>query len=155
MVPPEILNNYAVMLMEVGKQEEAKTVLLEALKNCEGLRGENEDLRLRALTITTRFNLGCCLQNQNNIGEASEIFKAITREEPSYQDAHIRLAYLAKKRGDFIRAIQHVDCAMANALQKPPHSKPVNLHCIRGRFLVEMGRQEDGKKEFQQAMVLS
>lgn len=44
---------------------------------------------------------------------------------------------------------------MTNAIQKPPHSKPVNLHCIKGRLLVDMGRLEEGKKEFTKAMDLS
>lgn len=107
MVPPELLNNYAVLLIETGKIAEAKRVLEEALANCESQQkaGGSEDLRLRALKITNRFNLGCCLESENNIGDATDMFKAITQEEPSYQDAYIRLANLAKRRGDFGRAI--------------------------------------------------
>lgn len=62
---------------------------------------------------------------------------------------------MAKGRGDFGRAIQYIDQAMANSIQKPPHSKPVNLHCIKGRLLLDMGRVEEGKKEFTRAMELS
>lgn len=90
MVPPELLNNYAVLLMETNKQAEAKRILDEALKNCQTLQAQDaEDIRLKALTITTKFNLGCCLQAQNNIGEATEIFKTVTKEEPSYTDAYV------------------------------------------------------------------
>lgn len=89
------------------------------------------------------------------MGEATEIFKALTKEEPSYIDAYVRLAYLAKKRGDLNRALQYVDNAMSNAIHKPPHSKPVNLLCIRGRMLADMGRLEESKQEFQKAMELS
>lgn len=37
MVPPELLNNFAVLLMEANKHTEAKKVLEEAVKNCEQL----------------------------------------------------------------------------------------------------------------------
>jgi len=57
--------------------------------------GNAEDKRLLALRITLRFNLACSYDTASRIGEASEIFKQITREEPSYTDAYMRLAYLA------------------------------------------------------------
>jgi tetratricopeptide (TPR) repeat protein len=157
MVPPELLNNYAVLLMEHNKNGEAKKVLTEALNNCESLQqnGGAEDIRLKALKITTRFNLACCLENENNIGEATEILKALTKEEPSYTDAYVRLAQLAKKRGDLQRAIQYIDSALQNAIQKPPHSKPVNLLCIRGKLLVDMGKLDEAKQEYVKAMELS
>jgi hypothetical protein len=86
MVPPELLNNFAVMLMDADRNTEAKRILDEALTNCEVLKKAHgaDDLRLKALTITTKFNFACCLESDNNIGDASEIFKAITQEEPSY-----------------------------------------------------------------------
>jgi hypothetical protein len=37
MVPPELLNNLAVLLIESKKNAEAKKVLEEALRNCETL----------------------------------------------------------------------------------------------------------------------
>jgi RNA polymerase-associated protein CTR9 len=156
MVPPELLNNYAVLLTETNKNHEAKKVLDEALANCEKmLAQDSEDIRLKALKITTKFNLACCIEVLNNIGEATEIFKDVTKEEPSYTDAYIRLAYLAKRRGDLARAIGYVDTAITNSVQKPPHSKPVNLFCLRGKLLVEKGRLDEAKREFQKAMEMS
>jgi len=35
MIPPELLNNYAVLLTEINKHQEAKKILDEALLNCE------------------------------------------------------------------------------------------------------------------------
>jgi hypothetical protein len=79
MVPPELLNNYAVLLTEINKHQDAKKVLDEALQNCEKMLAQDqEDIRLKALKITTMFNLGCCIEALNNIGEATEIFKAVT-----------------------------------------------------------------------------
>jgi hypothetical protein len=37
MVPPELLNNTAVLLLEIGKIAEAKVYLDEALDNCSKL----------------------------------------------------------------------------------------------------------------------
>jgi hypothetical protein len=67
------------MLMEAAKHADAKRVLEEALANCETQQkaGGSEDLRLRALKITTKFNLGCCLESEKSIGEATEVFKTI------------------------------------------------------------------------------
>ena len=38
-----------------------------------------------------------------------EIFKAIIREEPSYTDAYMKLAYRAQRRGDMKRAIDYIE----------------------------------------------
>ena len=118
MIPPEILNNLAVLLIESNNNNEAKKNLEEALMNCEILqnKGDAEDKRLQALKITIQFNLACCLENENKIGEASELFKFLIKEEPSYTDAYIRLAYLARKRGDFARAIEYIDIAKNNQI---------------------------------------
>lgn len=43
--------------------------------------------------------------------EATEIYKKIVEEEPTYTDAYLRLSYLAKKRGDPKRSIDYVDQA--------------------------------------------
>ena len=83
----------------------------EALSNCDKLlaQGNAKDKRVTALRLTIRFNLACCYDNASRIGEASEMFKAIIREEPSYTDAYMRLAYLAQRRGDLKRAIDYIE----------------------------------------------
>jgi Tfp pilus assembly protein PilF len=83
--------------------------LEEALANCEKLTSDSSgDLRLSALKITTKFNLACCIEHEN-VAEATEIYKSLIKEEPSYTDAYIRLAYLAKRRGDLVKAVNYVD----------------------------------------------
>ena len=69
----------------------------EAHKNCVKLLAESgvEDKRLKALHVTVKFNLACCHEKASRIGEASEMFKGIIRDEPTYTDAYMRLAYLA------------------------------------------------------------
>lgn len=83
----------------------------EALDNCDRLlkEGNPGDKRLTALRINIRFNLACSYDKASRIGEASEIFKSIIAEVPTYTDAYMRLAYLAKRRGDIKRALGYID----------------------------------------------
>lgn len=63
MVPPELLNNTAVLLLEIGKIKEARVYLDEALTNCKKLLEiKSDDQRVQALYLTTRFNLGYLLE---------------------------------------------------------------------------------------------
>ena len=65
------------------------------------------------------FNVACCHDNETRIGKASEIYKEIVAEEPGYTDAYLRLAFLAKGRGDMKRAIEYIDTAK-NKLRENP-----------------------------------
>lgn len=42
-------------------------------------------------------------------GEASELYKRIIVDEPAYVDAYLRLAYLARNRGDMKRAMDYIE----------------------------------------------
>mgnify|MGYP006101763277 FL=1 len=126
MVPPELLNNTGVLMMETDRHQEAEINLQEALKNVEKMidvsnvsttpadEEPQKDKRLMALRLNIRFNLACCLENAHKIGEATERFRALIKDEPSYTDAYLRLAYLARARGDVKRALDYVDSARAN-----------------------------------------
>lgn len=126
----------------------------EAIENCDKLlkEGNADDKRLLALRITLRFNLACSYDTASRIGEASEIFKQITREEPSYTDAYMRLAYLAQRRGDFKRAIEYIDSGKSNKSKDPNQSLPTKLYCMKGRILQDQGMFEEAYKEYQKAL---
>jgi len=83
----------------------------EALVNCDTLlkQSKSEDKRLQALQLTIKFNLACCHDKASRIGEASEMFKGIIKEQSAYTDAYMRLAYLARRRGDHKRAMEYID----------------------------------------------
>lgn len=67
----------------------------ESLKNCDKLLTlEKNEPRVKALHLTTRFNLGYCLEHQSKFEQAVEIYSAIKQEEPTYTDAYLRLAYM-------------------------------------------------------------
>ena len=111
MIPPELLNNLGVLMLEDDREADALNHLQEALTNCEDLlsKGNSEDKRLLALQLHIKFNLACCHDKASRIGEASEMFKSIIKQEPSYTDAYMRLAYLAERRGDLKRAIEYIE----------------------------------------------
>jgi len=111
MIPPELLNNLGVLMLQESRDEDALKNFEEGLSNCDKLLelGNSEDKRLLALRLTVKFNLACCHNKASRIGEASEMYKAIIQEEPSYTEAYMKLAYLAQRRGDLKRAIDYIE----------------------------------------------
>jgi hypothetical protein len=77
MIPPELLNNMAVLMLEQNRTSEAENILAEAIKNCEILLRENTDDRVKAISLTVRFNQAWCLEQNRQIAQATEIYKAI------------------------------------------------------------------------------
>ena len=77
MLPPELLNNYAVLMQREKRSDEAVKILSEALSNIEKLLEESNkgDNRVKALRHTIRFNLACCYDDANRIGEATDLLK--------------------------------------------------------------------------------
>ena len=158
MIPPELLNNLGVLMMQENRDAEAMKNFDEALTNCEKLLSESqdtEDRRLQAMRISVRFNTACCHDKASRVGEASEIYKSIIREEPSYTDAYMRLAYLAQRRGDMKRALDYIEQGKANHPKSENHSLPTKLYCMKGRLLTEMGQLQEAYKEYREGLDLS
>ena len=55
----------------------------------------------------------------------------------------MRLAYLARLRGDLYRCLHWIDEA-----SKSKAKAPVNQHCLKGKILFEMGKLNDSGNEF-------
>jgi len=64
---------------------------------------------VRAIRLTIRFNQAWLLEQQKKIADATELYKSILAEEPTYTDAYLRLAILAKQRGDTKRSLDYTD----------------------------------------------
>ena len=129
----------------------------EALKNCDRLLTESgvQDKRVRALQITIRFNMACCHEKACRIGEASEMLKSIIKDEPSYTDAYMRIAYLAKRRGDMKRALEYIEQGKQNHSRSDNRALPIKLYCMKGRLLTDLGRFQEAFKEFHKALEMS
>ena len=155
MVPPEILNNLGVLMQKEDKDTEARKFYEEALANCEKLLkqsgSESEgaaDKRVQALHLTIRFNLACCHDKASRIGEASEMFKGIIKEQPAYIDAIMRLAYLAKRRGDNKRALEYIEQGKQALNKYDKKVAPTKLFCMKGRFLTDTGNLKEAFGEY-------
>ena len=111
-VSPDLYNNIGVLRLEVGKIKEAQDAFQKAISNCQQLLTiRKDDSRIKAIMITSRFNLAYWYEQHNQFGEATDLYKQIIKEEPCYVDAYIRLAYLAKKRGNNKRAFEYIEQA--------------------------------------------
>ncbi|CDW71106.1 rna polymerase-associated protein ctr9 homolog [Stylonychia lemnae] len=149
-VPPEILLNVGTLRLEVGKILEAFESFSASIKNCQKLiQLKPDDNRFKAILITAKFNLGYWFELQNRLGEASEQYKQITSQEPSYVDAYLRLAYLARNRGDMKRALEYVEIAKSKQIKKPEEfSRPVNQFCLKGKFYSDISEIQKASDEF-------
>lgn len=76
-IPPEILNNQAVLQIQAGLLDDASKSLEESLESIGKLNKEKrgDDKRIQALQITMNFNLAYCHEKLGKIGEASELYK--------------------------------------------------------------------------------
>lgn len=67
----------------------------------------------------------------------------------------MRLGYLARSRGDSKRALEYIDQAKNACKKNPKAPLPTKLYCMRGKLLVELGRDKEAFAEFEKAKVLS
>jgi tetratricopeptide (TPR) repeat protein len=136
--------------LEIGKKDDAKIAYDMAIENCDKLikdmavqTGE-EYKKLMAIRITARFNLGYWHEMNLDLGEATLIYKDIIREEVTYLDAYLRLAYMANKRGNFERAFALLEDSKKNVTNQ----RPVYQYCIKGKMLAENHFTEESVTEF-------
>lgn len=71
------------------------------------------------------------------------MYKQIQAEHPDYIDAFLRLALLARRRGDSSRALHWIEEAC-----KSKARAPVNQFCMKGQILFEMGQVADASNQF-------
>mmetsp|Transcript_22137 Transcript_22137/g.21347 ORF Transcript_22137/g.21347 Transcript_22137/m.21347 type:complete len:92 (-) Transcript_22137:1986-2261(-) len=75
-VPPELFNNIGVLRLEIGQVEEALEAFKQSLKNSNLLLGlKGEDTRLKAIKVTSKFNMAYWYEQHNRLGEATEYYK--------------------------------------------------------------------------------
>lgn len=82
-------------------------------------------------------------ESLSSLDLASQLYKSIISECPDYIDAYHRLAYLARQRGDYPRALNWVDEA-----SKTKSRIPVNQMCLKAKLLMETGKFLEASKIF-------
>lgn len=131
------------------KIEESQQALQKALENIERInahhksKGEPESSRYKALRITVLFNLAYLHEGEHQLDQANSLYKQILAEQPDYIDASMRLAYLARKRGDVHRCLHWIDEASKSRVRAP-----INQHCFKGKVLLDMGRVREAGDAF-------
>ena len=120
-VNPVYYNNIAVLYMKLEKIEEAHKVLLTARETLNSLRKLSPNsTRLKSISLILHFNEACQLETLGEVGQATNIYKYIIKEEPYYVDAYLRLAILAKQRGSIAKAVEYGEKAVTHQIDKKP-----------------------------------
>ncbi len=72
------------------------------------------------MKFTSRFNLGYWYEQKSQFAEADDVYKSILKDEPTYLDAYLRLAYMARDRGAEQKAFEVLEQAKKNATRQLP-----------------------------------
>ena len=83
------------------------------------------------------------------------MFKGIIKESPTYIDAYMRLAYLARRRGDYKRALEYIEQGKAVLKKSDTKVAPTKLYCMKGRLFQDMGQLKEAYGEFHKALEVS
>jgi len=123
----------------------------EALRNIDRLikleqkKGEKteENKKLEAIKISTLFNIAYWYETDHQYDEASSRYKEVKDKHPDYIDAFLRLAYLARMRGNVSRAFFWIEESA-----KSRAKAPVNQYCLKGKILMDRGDTTEAEKTF-------
>ena len=89
------------------------------------------------------FNLAFLHEGTHQLGLANAYYKQILSEQPDYIDAYMRLAHLARKRGDVLRCLH-----WAEEAEKGRPNAPLDQLCFKGKVLLDMGRLRESAEAF-------
>jgi len=131
----ELLNNIGIANTLIGNLIEAKKNLKEALIKLHEELKTNKDIKRASLEVTLQFNLGYLYEMQGSFGEASSCYKKIIKYNPGYVDSYMRLAILAMRRGDHVRALNYANIAKKNLVEKKSHV----CNCFIGTIYAQLG----------------
>lgn len=99
----------------------------EALRNIDRLiklekkidENSEENKKLEAIKISTLFNIAFWYETDHQYDKASSRYKEIKDKHPDYIDAFLRLAYLARMRGNINRAFYWIEEATKSRAKAP------------------------------------
>ena len=121
----------------------------EALRNIDKLlkldqnKDSEEIKKLHAIKISTLFNIAYWYETDHQYDQASSRYKEIKDKHPDYIDAFLRLAYLARMRGNISRAFYWIEEST-----KSKAKAPVNQYCLKAKILLDRGDSAEAEKIF-------
>jgi tetratricopeptide (TPR) repeat protein len=81
-----------------------------------------------------RFFLGIVRRRMGEDAAAIEVFSAIPRESEHYGEAHTQLAVLFERKGEFARALEEIELAVATKRTRPRELYAATLRAKAGDF---------------------
>eukprot|EP01016_Furgasonia_blochmanni_P048444 TRINITY_DN7211_c0_g2_i1.p1 TRINITY_DN7211_c0_g2~~TRINITY_DN7211_c0_g2_i1.p1 ORF type:complete len:397 (-),score=85.78 TRINITY_DN7211_c0_g2_i1:725-1855(-) len=88
-------------------------------------------------------------EDMGKFGEAKELYKKIKEENHLYTDAYVRLAFLARRQGEYQKALEYCDEAL-EILEKNKQKNDLPL-CFKGNVLFEIGDDMKAIQSFKRA----
>ena len=148
-VNPVYYNNLAVLYIMKDQREKASEMLVKARDILNKVRKTKpSSIRLKSISITLYFNEALQLETLGNIGEATNLYKYIIKQEPNYSDAYLRLAILASQRGSHPKAIEYAEKASKYQLDK---NSPIP-YLVLGNFYTDAQQYSKAEKEFMKVL---
>lgn len=103
---------------------------------------------LAARDRATLLHYGYCLEQAGEIDTAIERYREAVLQEPGFVEAHIDLAGVLWRVGDFDGSLAHAQAAV--------HLAPRHPYAVRmlGAALLHLGRLDDAERQLRQALAL-
>ena len=111
-----------------------------------------ERASLSPLGVTVGFNIARLRELQGRLAEAAAAFQAIATAFPAYLDAHVRLALLARTRGDVAAASAHLADVVAAAADAPSRSAVVSALVLQGQLKEASGDRAGAREKYKAAL---
>lgn len=128
-LPARLLNNAAVLELRAGNAVTAQSLLAESLASAS--EGGLQELGPQA-TVTLGFNVARLREAIGDYTSAEKEYKALLAQFPAYTDCHLRLAYIARARGDLSTAEEWANKALEVSGES---ARPDVLALLAGLYL--------------------
>lgn len=153
-------------LLEISKPKQALEAYERALGNIENppaelwnniaiLRHKTKDQigaeiaysKITEKKKTLIYNKARWNEDNGRVAVAVDLYNEVLVEQPNHSDALLRLGILAKKRGDYMKALEFTRAAILN------DKKPINALCQKGALEAELGETRKALETFNKVIM--
>ena len=96
---------------------------------------------------TLIYNKARWHEDNGRIAQAEELYNEVLVEQPHHSDALLRLGIIAKKKGDYTKALEFTRTAITN------DKKPINALCQKGALEAELGEIRKALETFNKVIM--
>ena len=112
MIDPALYNNIAVLYTTLEKYDQALFYITKAQENLKYIK---DPIINKATFDTLDFNRAYIYERSADYPRATHLYKEIISRNPSYFNAYLRIAFLALRNNDFLRAMNYSKSAKDHA----------------------------------------